>query len=184
MPYIVIHRLTSRLKFAFVIFRNSYYPNKYIGPSSILPRADCMSFPYNYKTLRSGNSCNLRTQSKISTHGDENTGEAEMAIIESSEENRIRFSPELVDERIKASFESLPAQISALTEMMDRLIRSNSTKESETVSSRGFGHQYKSPYSERPGSSRFPTVASLTTAGFLPDTCHSTVRPIVEYESF
>ena len=48
---------------------------------------------------------NLRTQPKMSTHGDVNAGEAEMGIIEGSEENSIRFSPELVDERINASLE-------------------------------------------------------------------------------
>ena len=105
----------------------------------------------------------------MSAHGDENAGEAETGIIEGSEENRIRFSPELVDERTKASLEPLHAQISALTEMMDRLIQSNSTAESTTASSRGPGHQYEPPYSEGPGSSEFPTVAPLTTAGYSPD---------------
>ena len=55
----------------------------------------------------------------MSTHGDENTGEAEVIITEGSEENNIGLSPGLVDERIKASLEPLHAQISALTEMMD-----------------------------------------------------------------
>ena len=134
-----------------------------------------MSFFYKFRTLRSGNSYDLRTQPKISTHGDENTGEAETGIIEGSEENSIRFSPELVEERIKASLELLHAQISALTEMMDRLIQSNSTKESTTASSRGFVHQYESPYSEGPGSSKFSTVAPLTTAGYSPDNAGSKV---------
>ena len=66
----------------------------------------------------------------MSTHGDENTGEAETGIIEGSEESRVKFSPELVDERIKASLEPLQEQISALTEMMDRLIENNLTTES------------------------------------------------------
>ena len=81
----------------------------------------------------------------------------------------MRFSPELVDEKMKASVEPLHAQMSALTEMMDRLIQSNSAKEATTASSRGIWHQYESPYSEAPGSSRFPTVAPLTTAGYSPD---------------
>ena len=130
-----------------------------------------MRFSYKFKTLRSGNSYDLRTQPKMSTHGDEITGEAEIGTIEGSEENSIRFFPELVDERIKASLEPLHAQISALTEMMDRFIQSNSPKESTTASSRGFGHQYESPYSEGPGSSKFPTLAPLITAGYSPDTC-------------
>ena len=108
----------------------------------------------------------------MSAHGDENTGESVTGVIEGSEENSIRFSPELVDERIKASLEPLHAQISALTEMMDGLIQSNSAKESTTASSRGFGHPYELPYSEGPGSSKFPTVAPLTNAGYSPDNTH------------
>ena len=73
----------------------------------------------------------------MSAHGDENTGEAETGIIESSKEKIRGFSPEVVDERIKASLEPLHAQISALAEMMDRLIQSNSAKENTTASSQG-----------------------------------------------
>ena len=133
-----------------------------------------MGFSCQFKTLRSGNSYNLRIQSKVLTHGDENTGEMETGMIEGSEENSIRFSPELVVERIKASLEPLDAQISALAEMMDRLIQSNSAKESTTASSRGTRHQFESPYSGVPGFSRFPTVAALTTARYSPDTQWST----------
>ena len=134
-----------------------------------LPLADCMSFSCNLKTLRSGNSYDLRAQPGMTAHGDENAGEVETGIFEGSEENSIKFSPELVDERIKASLEPLHAQISALTEMMDRLIQSNSTAESTTASSRGPRHQCESPYSERPGSFKFPTVAPLATAEYSPD---------------
>ena len=87
-----------------------------------------MSFSYKFKTLRRGNSYDLGTKSKMSTHGDENTEEAETGIIEGSKENSVRFSPELVDERIKASLEPLHAQISALTEMMDHSIQSSLTE--------------------------------------------------------
>ena len=128
-----------------------------------------MGFSYKFKTLRKGNSYDLRTQSKMSMHGNENTGEVETGMIEGSEENGIRFSSELVNERIKASLEPPHAQISARTEMMDRLIQSNSAKESTTASFRGFGHQYESPYSEGPRSSKFPAVAPLTTAGYSAD---------------
>ena len=128
-----------------------------------------MSFSYKFKTLRSGNSYDLRTQPKMSTHGDENTGELEMGITEGSEESNIGFSPELVAESINASLEPLHAQICALTEMMDRLIQNNLTTESTTASTRGLGLQHESPYSEGPGSSKFPTVAPLTTARYSPD---------------
>ena len=142
---------------------------KYIDPVSRLSLAVCMSFSHKFKTLRSGNSYDSKTQPEISTLGDESTGEAETGMIEGSEENGIRFSPELVDERIKANLEPLHAQITALTEMMDRLIQNKSAKESATASSPGTPNQYEWPYSEVPGSSRFPTVAPLTTAGYSPD---------------
>ena len=117
----------------------------------------------------------------MSTHGDENTGKAETGMIEGSERNSTRFSPELVDERIKASLESLHPQITALTEMVNRLIQSNSAKEVTTASSRGTPHQYESPYSEVSGSSKFPTVALLTTTGYSPDTCSSQTFMLIKF---
>ena len=81
-----------------------------------------MSFSYRFAILKSGNFNDSRTQPKMSTHGDENTGEAEAGIIEGSEGNSARFFPKLVDERIKASLEPLYAQISVLTELMGRII--------------------------------------------------------------
>ena len=129
-----------------------------------------MSFPYKFKTLGNGNSYVSRTQREMSAHVGEATGEVETGIIEGNEENNIRFSPHLVDERIKASLETLHAQISTLKEMTDRLIRSNSAKEPTTASSQETRHQHESPYSEIPGSSRLPTVAMPTTSGYSPDT--------------
>ena len=104
----------------------------------------------------------------MSAHGDENTGEAETGIVEGSEENSVRFSPELVDERIKVSLEPLDAQISDPTEVMERLTQTNLAEKSTSASTRWFGHQYESPYSEGPRSLKFPTVAPLTTAEYSP----------------
>ena len=137
-----------------------------------------MSFSNELKALRRGNYYDLRTPHKISTRGDENTGEAEKGIIEGSEENSIRLSPELVNERTEANLEPLHAQISALTEMMDRQIQSNSAKKSTTANSRAFGHQHESPYSDGPGSSKFPTVAPLITTGYLPGSYYINKMPM------
>ena len=109
-------------------------------------------------------------QIEMSAHEEEVTGEVERDTTEGNEENSVRFSRELVDERIKANLEPLHAQIAALTELMDRLIRSNSAREPTTVSTRETRYQYVLPYSRAPGSSRFPTVAPLTTTGYSPDT--------------
>ena len=105
----------------------------------------------------------------MSTLRYENTGEAEVGITEGSEESNIGLSPELEDERIKGSLEPLHVQISALTEMMDKLIQSNLTTESTMASTRELRLQHESPSGEGPGSSKFPTVAPLTTAGYSPD---------------
>ena len=74
-----------------------------------------------------------------------------------------------MDERIKTSLAPLHAQISAPTEMMDRIIQKNLTTESTTVSTRGLSLQHESPYNEEPGLSRFPTVAPPTTAVYSSD---------------
>ena len=102
----------------------------------------------------------------MSAHKEEVTREVE---ADATEGNKERFSPDLVDEKIKASLKPLHAQISALTEMMDRLIQSNSARETATASFRETRHQHESPFSEVLGSSRFPTVAPLTTAGYSLD---------------
>ena len=100
--------------------------------------------------LRSGNSYSSKERLKMSPHEEEVTREVEADATEGSEENRVRFSSYLVDGMIKASLEHLHAQISALNELMDRLIQSNSAKETTTVCSREIIHQYESPYSGLP----------------------------------
>ena len=50
------------------------------------------------------------------------TGQLEADVNEGNQKNSVRFSQDLVDERIKANLEPLHAQISSLTEMMDRLV--------------------------------------------------------------
>ena len=77
---------------------------------------------------------------------EEVTGEVEADATEANEENSIGFSSDLVNERVKASLGPLHAQISALIEMMDRLIQSNSVKEATTASSLETRHQFESPY--------------------------------------
>ena len=156
-----IHSFTSRI----------YSPDNYIGPSSNIALADCMSFYCEFKTLRVGNSYDLKTQSKMSTHGEGNTGEVGTGVTEGSEESNIGLSPEIVFERIKASLEPLHAQIPALTETMDRITEGNLTTESTTPSTRGLGLHHESTYSEGLGSSKFPTIARLTTVYLYIEKC-------------
>ena len=81
-----------------------------------------MSFSCESKTLRTGNLYDLRAQPKMSTHENENAEVVESGVTEGSEKSNIGLSPELIEEKIKASLEPLHAQTSALTEMIDKLI--------------------------------------------------------------
>ena len=87
-----------------------------------------MSFSYKFRTLRSGNFYESGTL-EMSAHEEEVTGEVEADATEGDEENSVRFSPNLFDERIKASLEPLHAQISGLIEMKARLIQSYSARD-------------------------------------------------------
>ena len=62
-----------------------------------------MSFSHKFKTLKNGNSYGSRGQPEMSAHEKEITGEVETGTIEGNEENSVRFSPDLIDERIKVS---------------------------------------------------------------------------------
>ena len=106
----------------------------------------------------------------MSAHEEEVTGEVEADATEGNKENGRGFSPDLFNESVQASLEPLHAQISALTEMTDRLIQSNSARETTTLSTREPRYQHESPFGGASGASRFPTVAPLTTAGYSPDT--------------
>ena len=128
-----------------------------------------MRFLNKFKTLRSGNSYDSNGQLEMSAHEEEVTGEVEADATEANEENSVWFSPDLSDERIRASLEPLHAQISALTKMMDRLIQSDAAGETTTASTRETRYQYESPFGGAPGTSILTTVAPLTTSGYSPD---------------
>ena len=123
-----------------------------------------MTFSYKFKTLKIRNLYDSRAQIEMSAHEEEVTGE-----VEANEENSAKFSVDLVNESIKTSLEPLHAQISALTEMMDRLIQNSSARETTAVSSRETRPQYELSLSGVPGFSRFLTVTPLNTAGYSPD---------------
>ena len=106
----------------------------------------------------------------MTAQGEEATEGVEIDANERNDERSVRFSPDMIEERIKANLEMLLAQISALNEMMDDLFQGNSAKEFTTASTREIRHQSKSPSAEAPGTSRFPPVAPLTTARYSPDT--------------
>ena len=124
-----------------------------------------MSFPYTSKTLRSGKTKDLSARPKMSTYREEAMEGTATDMDEQNDENSARFSPDMIEERIKANLEPLHAQISALTEMMDRLFQGNSAREFTTASTHEPRPRSESPFVEAPGTSRFPPVAPLTTGG-------------------
>ena len=91
--------------------------------------------------------------------------------MKKKEESGERFSPDMVDERTEAKIEMLHAQFSALTEMMVHLIQSNSTEDFTEANTLETRREPIPLFTGAPGiSSRFITVATLTTAGYSPDT--------------
>ena len=112
-----------------------------------------MRFSYKSKTLRSVNTHESSARIEMSAREEEVT-EIEIDASGGNEENSVRFSSDLVDERLKRSREPLHAQISALTEMMDRLIQGNSVRELTMASTRDLRYQYESPFSGAPETSQ------------------------------
>ena len=78
-----------------------------------------MSFSYKLRTSRSGNTYGSSAPTEMSAHEEEVTGGTEIGTNDENEENSVRFSPKMFDEKIKANLEALHAQISALTDMME-----------------------------------------------------------------
>ena len=105
----------------------------------------------------------------MSANGEEAMEEVAIDAYEQNDENSARFSPDMIEEMIKANLELLRAQISALTEMKDRLIQGNSAREFTTASAHELRLQSESPFTKAPGTSRLPPVAPLTSAGYSPD---------------
>ena len=71
----------------------------------------------------------------------------------------------MIEEKVMEIFEPLHNRISHLVEMMDRLIQGNSAGEFTTASTLELHLQSESLFTETPGTSIFPPVATLTTAG-------------------
>ena len=83
----------------------------------------------------------------------------------------VKVSPsDIIEESIKVNLEPLHAQISALTEMMDRLTQGNSARVFATASTRKPRPRSEKPFDEAPVASKFPLVEPLTTAGYSPET--------------
>ena len=78
-----------------------------------------MSFSQTYRTLRSGKTYDSHTRPEISTHKEERTVEAEIDANEGNEGTSTGFSPDKIEEKIKANLEPLQAQFFPLTKIID-----------------------------------------------------------------
>ena len=67
-----------------------------------------MSFYHKYKTLRSGNLYDLHALPEMSTHEEETTVAVEMNANEWNGETNTGFSPDMIEEKIKATLETPP----------------------------------------------------------------------------
>ena len=79
-----------------------------------------MNFSNTFKTLRSGNTYDSIAEQEISFHEEVKTAEIGINVNEENPENGVKFSPDMVGERIEAKVEMLHAQFSTLTELMVR----------------------------------------------------------------
>ena len=100
----------------------------------------------------------------LTTHEEEKIVAVEKFATERNDETRKGFSSE---EKIKANFEPLHAQISALTQILDRLFQGNLVREFTTISIRETRFPYESPLAYGIGNSETPPIASMTTAQYL-----------------
>ena len=113
-----------------------------------------MSFSHKYRTLKSGNFYDLDARPELSAHEEQTTTTFEMNESERNIETTTGFSPEMIEEKIKANLEPLHAQISTLTQMMGKLIQGISAREFPTTSTREPRFSSESPLTEGSGSSR------------------------------
>ena len=95
-----------------------------------------MSFSHTKKTLKSGNTYDSHARSEMCAHEEKATVEAEIDANERNNGAGIGFSLDMIEEKVKANLQPLYAQISALTEMMNRLIQGNSARVFTTASTR------------------------------------------------
>ena len=61
----------------------------------------------------------------MSAHEEKSTTASKSNAAKRNNEISTGFSPDLIEERIKANLEPLHAQISTLTQMMDKLVQDN-----------------------------------------------------------
>ena len=125
-----------------------------------------MSFSFERRTLRSGSSYNLKTCPRTSAHDEETNAASELHTAERIDEASTDLSPNPIEYRVKAILEPLHAQMSTLTQMMNKLIQDNSVRANPLAGSRDHLLRSESLLTDEPGTSRTLSLASLATVGY------------------
>ena len=82
-----------------------------------------MTFFLEHRTLKCGNKYDLKARPDLSAQEEQSTAASDPNVAERFSGANMELSPDLNEERIKANLEHLHAQITALTQMMDRLAK-------------------------------------------------------------
>ena len=86
----------------------------------------------------------------MSAHGKQPNEASKTHTLERVDEASTKLSPNLIEDRIKSNMEPLHAQISTMTQMMNKLIQDNSARTNSTAGSRDHRFPYESPLTGDP----------------------------------
>ena len=107
-----------------------------------------MSFSHLSKTLETGKTYVFYARLEVFAHEEETAVEAEIHANKIIDGTSTGFSPDMIEERIKPNLEPFHAQISALTEVMDRLIQAKSARDFKTATTPELRLQSELPFGE------------------------------------
>ena len=109
---------------------------------------------------------NLFKMSPLEEHLNETS---ETHIVEQIDGTNTEVTPHVMDERIKANLEPLHAQITTLTQMMNKLREENLARTKLTAGCHDLRLQSEFPHTGEPGTSRTLPLLSTRTAGYSTD---------------
>ena len=105
----------------------------------------------------------------MSAHEELSTAASKPNAAERISEFSSEISPELIEKRIKENLAPLHAQISAQTELLDKLIQVNSARVYTMASTRERRFSSESPLTDKVRHERTLPLAPLIAAGYSPD---------------
>ena len=143
-----------------------------------------MSLFLEHRTLRGDNCYTLKPRTGMSAHKELQNETTEMHSVERLDEAITEFSPDMIEEKIKANLEPLQAQVITLTQMINKRIQDSSTSTNPEAGSLDRLLPYGCPITDRPGTSSTLPLTWLVTAGLsLDSNLWKTRRKIPDNES-